>query len=249
MSQFNFYDFNLTAGGSQYLPVVGSYFRIISATGDVSVQQDNGATGGPFQPGRGLKNQNFQALTIFDKSGAANKGVIMVAGADFVDDRITGEVSVIDGGKSRTLSGVAYTFGFSAGAHVGGPPFAILYNPAGSGKNLIVKTCSFSANTAGTYTLDWRNTNTEGTDAPSSLIPKNFGQPASSAKAYLSNGAAAGAGDWPVSQVAAVLAANQVNNVIFQEPHVVRPGFGLRIRGYNNNVQLLGQMEYIEDLA
>ncbi|MBD5803860.1 hypothetical protein AZOA_33010 [Azoarcus sp. Aa7] len=132
------YDFTLTAGGMQRLPVVGDFFKVLSSTGTINVNVDTGASL-DLMPGQGLREFNFNTLTITDKSGAANSGKILVGFSGMIDDRVTGEVSVIDGGRSRTLAGVAFWGKGYAAAVAGQLSFVALCNPVGSGKKLLVE--------------------------------------------------------------------------------------------------------------
>ena len=70
------------------------------------MRPDGGSSLSPLYAGQGQRKE-FQRLTVTDKSGAANVVLIIVADDDFIDDRITGEVSVIDGSKARTKTGAA----------------------------------------------------------------------------------------------------------------------------------------------
>lgn len=144
---FKFYDFAMAAGAPQVLPVSGTYFRILSCTGSVYIRLQDGSIAGPFAAGQGLKNQKFDALILIDASGAANKGVIIIAGADFVDDRITGEVSVIDGEKARTLAGSmlsAAPFKVASAAQLA---MVQIWNPSTT-KNLILSQISYVSTVA-----------------------------------------------------------------------------------------------------
>lgn len=85
------YSFNVAAGGSYRLLVAGKYFKILSATGPVSVLSDFG-TLAPMIAGYGLTDTAFSYLYITDLSGASNDVQIVVGDRNFVDSRITGQV-------------------------------------------------------------------------------------------------------------------------------------------------------------
>lgn len=149
------YDFRMAANGSFTLLVEGSFYRIQSATGAVEVRRDGGSGIGPIFPGQGERDENFTRLTIVDKSGQPNVGFIVVSDGTFVDDRISGEVSVIDGNKSRTAAGGAYMWRpTSIGANFN---HAQLWNPAGSGKDIIVDAFFLTSSLAGAVSV-CRNT-------------------------------------------------------------------------------------------
>lgn len=137
------YDFTLGAGGMQRLPVVGDFFKVISATGTINVNVDTGATL-DLLPGQGLREFKFNTLTITDKSGAENTGKVLVGFSGMIDDRVTGEVSVIDGAASRVYSGVSFSTYQVVTAVAGMYPALQLWNPPGSGKDLVVSGMALS---------------------------------------------------------------------------------------------------------
>jgi hypothetical protein len=131
------YDFTIPAGGAVQLAVCGSTAKILTASGLVQIQTDTGARV-LAMPGQGVRNFDFGKITLVDKSGAVNKGFIWIADADMIDDRITGEVSVIDGGKSRVISGSSFLgVGFAVGTAYDVPKVQLL-NPAASGKRIVI---------------------------------------------------------------------------------------------------------------
>lgn len=118
------------------LVVSGDYFKIRASLGAVTVIGDTFGSMSGMLAGQGQRGVNFQRLTLVDETGFLNIGSILVSDGTFIDDRINGEVSVIDGGKSRTLSGSAM-MGYGATAGVAGNHAHIqLLNPTGSQRNL-----------------------------------------------------------------------------------------------------------------
>lgn len=101
------YRLDLTANQAQILLVEGGLYKIMSATGAVAINREGGSVLNPMLAGQG-ERVDFKRLTVTDVTGAANTVYLLVADDSFIDDRITGEVSVIDGGKSRTLAGAAF---------------------------------------------------------------------------------------------------------------------------------------------
>lgn len=218
------YDFTLTAGGMQRLPVVGDFFKVISATGTINVNVDTGATL-DLLPGQGLREFDFNALTISDKSGAANVGKILVGFSGMIDDRVTGEVSVIDGGKSRSIAGQAFQYGLGVSAGVGLYAIAQIQNPAGSGKNVIVKAYKIAAQTAGVVAVAMN-------DAPlqadvSGTASKLIGSANNPALKFYA-GAIAGAAGPGYYDIANLQANSEISKVL-QEPWVLVPGVTMKI--------------------
>lgn len=235
------YDFTLTAGGAFVLPVEGSYYRIISSTGAVEVKRDGGSGVGPIYAGQGERDEEFKRLTLIDKSGAANTGYIVVSDGTFVDDRITGEVSVIDGGLARTITNSAFIgYGIVTPATTtnnGG--LQIWNNAAIGGKNIVVEQMSFYSNVANTGV----NMNLQNTALTTLFNP---------ARSKLGNGA-----DSTIAQVrsqegtawsATILGvlfvdtANKTMPFIPKEPIVIPPQWGLVIRDGLVTAHTLGIM-------
>lgn len=131
------YDFRLTAGGSFPLLVEGEYVRVMSSTGPIEIQADNYDLG-PLSAGQGMEGSDFRRLLIVDKSGSPNIGTVLVASSGFIDQRINGEVSVIDGGKARTRAGNAYLGYVLRGAGASNAHVQ-LWNPVGSGRVFVVE--------------------------------------------------------------------------------------------------------------
>lgn len=105
------YDFNLASGSSQRFDVLGTQFRVISATGPVLVKADTGeewtlSAGQGFDvlasvrmPGTegGLRPvRPFGALTLRNLIGAANVGTIFIGDSGFLDSSVTGNVTIVD---------------------------------------------------------------------------------------------------------------------------------------------------------
>lgn len=88
MKTTTLYDFTLTAGGSQRIEADANFYKILTATGDVSITRNGGSTVKPMRAGRGERNVEFLSLTIKDLSGAPNSGTILVGDSDFIDDTI-----------------------------------------------------------------------------------------------------------------------------------------------------------------
>ena len=101
--QGQIYDFMLSAGGSQQLAVVGSSVKLVDSTGPIELRTDTGVRV-PLMPGQGFRGIDFGSLTMIDKSAAQNSGKLLVISGEMTDNRIVGEVSVVDGAKSRVLS-------------------------------------------------------------------------------------------------------------------------------------------------
>lgn len=122
------YDFTLTANGSQQIQADANFYKILTASGDVSITRDGGSTVKPMRAGRGERNVQFLTLTIRDLSGAPNSGTILVGDSDFIDDTIVLSSAInlrpeaISGFYASTvaLAAVSSTPVFLPGANTGG---------------------------------------------------------------------------------------------------------------------------------
>lgn len=76
------------------MPVSGSYFRILSALGNVAVTGDTFGKLGPIFEGQGLEKTNYNRLTIQDTSGSANAGTVLVSEANFIDQTLYGSITL-----------------------------------------------------------------------------------------------------------------------------------------------------------
>lgn len=173
MRSFKIYDFTLSAGGAMPLLVEGGYFKIYSCTGVLAVSIDGGSTIGPINTGQGMKTE-FKRLTIVDQSGAANVGKIIVASDEFVDGRISGEVSVIDGEKARTLAGQMMMASISQGAVAGQLPHCQLWNSSAT-KNLIVMQLSLMSTSLIQFQLGFYNAALTADNSATQLLNKKQG--------------------------------------------------------------------------
>src|SRR5688500_10394922 len=125
------YSLVIPASGSFPLLTSGDYFKGLSATGAFETTGDTFRTLGAILAGQGLEGVAFSRLTFRDTSGASNTLRVLIAGDKFIDDRITGEVSMIDGGKARTISNAAFAWANGCGPIAAKFSAAQLYNPIG----------------------------------------------------------------------------------------------------------------------
>lgn len=135
------YDFSVPPNGGQVIDVKGRFIKYRSGNSAIRVRLSSGGYV-DLLPGQGVWGVDYTGLTVNDRSGFQNAGTILAGDFDFRDDRITGTVDVVDGGKARTL-GDAAMIGFSYQSAVAAK-FAgcQLWNPAGSGKNAYVEQVS-----------------------------------------------------------------------------------------------------------
>lgn len=246
------YDFNLTAGGSQNLAVVGTSFKLLSSTGPVQVLANTGARV-LLMPGQGIRRFEFDSLTIIDKSGAANVGQILITGSDdknaeMIDDRITGEVSVIDGARLRVLANSAFLASRSWTPAAATYGTAEIWNPAGSGKNLIVEEINLmQAGGSGLsygFAVGWANT---AQYAATITAASKKGGGTAGVGVVARNDEAVLLGGLTSSIYSYFPPVNQSMPVGLKEPFVIQPGQALRVQQMSVAVPISVGFQWFEE--
>jgi len=245
MTPTKIYSLLIPAGGSFQLQAVGDYFKLVSASADVEVRGDTFGTIGVIKAGQGLRRTPFQRLEFKEVSGFQNSIQVLVGGSDFVDERIAGSVEVIDGGRNRTLAGSAFFAEVSVAASAAMYSVAQLFNPVGSGGNLVVNRLNLASGAGGAFGVGWH--------AGAVLAPlggtaskRVSGGFVSVAQTRGGTTAAIGAvGQWFTMQ----MPANGFVPYKMEEPIVLPPGTGLSVWSGAVNVDLRASVEYWEDVA
>jgi len=195
------YDFTLGAGGSQLISVPGTYFKVLTASGGtVRVRLDTGESY-KLKPGQGARlpaGKWFRDLSIIDTSGGANVGTIFVGDSGSIDDRITGDVSIVDliGTNVQTAQLSDNSLGFTA------TPFVA----PGANPNGIILRSSMIESTAGAGgTTQVRLV--AALTAPVAIVP-------AAQSIILNTGYSSGSGD-------------VVRSYVFDQRRQIPPGWGL----------------------
>lgn len=230
MKPAQIYVYAVPANGVVSIPVEGSFFKIIASTGPVSVGGDAFGSIGPILAGQGLKDEKFRGLQVQDVSGSVNVVKILIADRGFVDDRITGEVSVIDGGKSRVISNSAF-FGYGVGPNAAGQyAYAQLWNPVGSNKRVVIEALTTGIFTGGTVpnVVNYAMVQTQMSTLQSAGKSKLSGGANSSASFYSETSAIQIAARFPGASFFDLYfeAVNRPFVQKFVEPVVLLPGWG-----------------------
>jgi len=213
------------ANGSFPLQAMGDYFKILSATTDIEVRGDTFGTIGLIKAGQGLRNTDFNRLEFRDVSGFTNTIQVLVGDSDFVDERITGSVEVIDGGLNRTIANAAFASskGLTPATSTNNVGIQIFNN--GSTKNVIVEQVQVMSNaTSGVFILRVDNV---ALGSPVAAVSKLAGG-ADSAIANLRSQEGVA---WSGKTIAQIGWNAAFQNVAFtpKEPIVLPPGFGLSV--------------------
>lgn len=243
------YDLNIPVGGSQAIDVAGDRVQFLSATDPFAVIEvrPNFAQGNiTLKPGQGMRfSEQVQRWVVFNKGTVALTGMMLIGTGDFIDQRISGTVDVIDGGKARTLGNVAFAGFTYQGAVAAQCGRVQLWNPAGSGKNVVVEqvltlaggvatACHIKLNTAALTTLDQVGQSKKSGGTASVMELRRDSTATPSAAPML---------------LAAGMPASQLTPYKPVEPVVLIPGYGLLIYGTVVNTDIGASFEWYEDAA
>jgi hypothetical protein len=237
------FDFNLGANQSQHIDVVGTFLKYKAGTGMIRVRL-NGGGYIDLLPGQGVNNVNFTSVDVQDRTGAANSGTLLAGMYDFRDDRITGTVDVVDGGKARTKANMAFSAAVWSPASAGNYTTAQIFNPAGSGKNVVCSQIILTTDFSAVIVIGWNN------QANGALLG-TFNSKLSGGASSVAQQANNGLPGLPTNfkYLGAYQASTNAPFIYkFAEPVVLQPGYGLSVQ--NNamaNGAIQANFEFIEE--
>jgi hypothetical protein len=189
---------------------------------------------------------------VQDISGAANKGTIIAGSFDFHDDRISGTVDIVDGGKARTIAGGAFATGVGSAAPAAGCySRAQLWNNTGSGMRCVVESVSiFNLNASAIGVNLVRGTTQFSAVDLGPGVNKNMGIAAGSSVAHFYSDAYQTNTPYGLGQVALYAASVQAGGsfmFLLKEPIVVLPGTALVIWGTTPALPFTVGFEWFEE--
>ncbi len=253
-------DFDLTAGlADRVVNSPGTLFYLDkTSTGICTVEGsvDQGTTMNPLlaSPGFSLFNEaGFSGFRI-NASAQPGKTLRVVIGSGITikpgDPVSSGSIATqtVDAGLVRSLNGQAFLGTANNNAPVAAQnPNVELWNPAASGKSVIVESVSFATQTAQTVVLGDSSTALATLMANGSVMSKQpagaVGTSAGKAEVRYTNQVGA-----PIINSIGqyLIAANIPNLITFKEPVVLLPGRGLLLYGVTVNTYLLANFEWFE---
>lgn len=150
-----YYDINLAVNKTTNIPAEGRYFRYYSgnaggADSSVLVKSDTSALVAILKPGQSIRvPENVKTWHIANYRNAGTiSGIVVIGDGEISDDQVTGTVEVVNGELNRVKAGQCF-IGLAASGDVAGQYSASeLWNPAGSGKNLIMNKASVMSGVA-----------------------------------------------------------------------------------------------------
>jgi hypothetical protein len=260
----NFYNFQATDEAGVFQQIFGNYVYFIKAdltgTDDdtILLTDQTGQHRVILTPGQGVDlDGNVTDWYVYNHAGVGTiKGVLLIGKGRFYDNRPAGAtrvvgtvrtegvVDVVDGGKARTLDGVAYVAAIGVGSGGEGTyQHGQIWNPPSSGKRLIVESLSVASSTATQLNVHMVNATLANiAEAPANKLANG---PASVAQMRLESNAT------PKPHLnflqCTLLAGGIPLLVPFKEPIVVLPGYGIMVRGQVANIGIYMNLEYFEE--
>lgn len=250
-----YYDISVAANGQQDVQAPGRYLYYLNgnaggADNTIVVKLGMGGTKVLLKPGQSVRlPADAKDITDWVISNYANTatilGQVLIGKGEFTDSTISGSVQVIDGGKSRTLAGGAFVANGGANAVAAQYSCTQLWNPAGSGKRLIVESLQVVAVAAPvTAQLLFMNTLLGGSTINQYGQSKLAGGAASAAAAY-GVSTASSASSTPFMTLSAATYSSPV--VKLAEPFILQPGWGLTLWGASVNTTMGANFEWYEE--
>lgn len=247
------YDITIAANTTRQLDAPGSYFYYYagSAGGADSTITLRGLSSGlrlilkPGQAFRLPKGQTENAWVLTNYAGAATIiGTVLVGDGEVTDNRITGSVEIIDGGKARTLALQSFLAYASCGGVAANMAHVQLWNPIGSGKNAIVKQAIVNSTVANSIYLTSYNTQ----------LTTNNGFATNKKIGAADSVSIIGSQNNPTALQTKLfyafdISANQVVSMIFNEPIILPPGTGLTVRGSALASSVVANIDFYEESA
>lgn len=231
------YDFTLPANGGQQFDAKGKFIKYIAGTGKIRVRFSRGDYV-DLLPGQGVRDLTFDSFQVQDRTGSGNVGVVLAGDFSFRDDRISGTVDVVDGGKSRTIAntafmGLAYQPGVAANySHVQ------IWNPVGSGRVIYLEQITMT--TTGTTNLNLYTSAAALATLSGNPLAKKVGGSASAMQYYR--------GAYAAAQGTAIGALDPTQKSYkFSEPLLLMPGAGLAILNATLGNDLGATFEHFEE--
>ena len=180
-----------------------------------------------------MKNRKGEATII---------GSVILGEGEFQDNRISGSVEVIDGGKNRTLANQAFMGAKYVPGVAGNTPEAQLWNPPGSGKRLIVERITRTCANGGGVGVFWSNQ--QGATFAGNPLSKLAGGAASVAQLRTTSTVGNQTAPYLFNDV--LLAGVAVSFQLI-EPIIVPPGWGLTVGNTVIAGDVIGGFEYFEE--
>lgn len=237
---------SLAANQTWPLQIAGDFFRVESCEWPVTVEiMSAGRVVGRMA---NVRAGDFVRDIVFDQvrvvNGATAQAVtVQIAGGGVGSDRIVGEVAVIEGGATRTKAGQAFAGANKTAAAAGQYPHVQLWNPAASGKRVIVSEIGIDTSVAGDVAVRWSNAALAALATNPNGVSKMLGGGGSAAEVRAeANAAILGAG-----QLYGIAAATTHIIHKLTEPMIINPGYGVIVVAVTVATSVRGNFQFYEE--
>ncbi len=168
--------FTIGASESKRFEKAGRYLEIIDAAGPLHIDMNDGSGNRADSMRNALSGfyseEPFSAFEVTNP-GAAQTVTIMITDRRGGSRRQPGTVSVIDGGRARTLSGASFIAPVIGAAVAAQNTHAQLWNPNTATRRIVLKSITISSSVAGRMHI--RIHNTAATTSWGTMFNKNIG--------------------------------------------------------------------------
>lgn len=247
------YDIAIAPGQVRDIFCQGSYVYFYSgnaggADATITVNQDSRGQRVLLMPGQAYRMPVGDAGTRWLIGNLKDEGTIVgrlvIGQGELTDNRVTGSVEVIDGDRNLTNAGLM--FSGSSGSNPNASLYAVsqLWNPVGSGKNIVVKCCNFSTPNGQAAVLNIGNVQMA-TDVTATRSANKLSGGANSA-AMVRHGHSETIPTTGFLQ-AYNMTANQIVTWKACGPLVIKPGFGFNLTGAAINTSATLNVEWLEE--
>lgn len=169
-------------------------------------------------------------------------GNVIIGSGYFLDNGVVGTVSILDGGKSRTLAGMAFAVATAAPSVAAQFATVQIWNPVGNAKRVVVEKIYISSANSGLVKMGW---NTAANAALNSINSKLAGGAVASSSFSATTLAGNPTGFQFSGQLNVV--ANQTLVIELREPIILPPGFGFSVQQIAAAYDLNVTFEMIEE--
>lgn len=237
----------LAANQQLKIGIAGNLFRITTAQWPTSVSllKNNQIVGtmAGMLAGDYVRDIDFDGVIVTNGS-MAQQVTVQIAGGGAGSDRVLGEVSVVDGGKFRTLSNMAFLGIGAATGGAGAQATVQLFNPTTNTVNLYIESLLFSTPTAQQILIGINNAVIAGTI--STAQSKQSGG-VDSAVEIRANSVLVAAPAVAKTLLYTIVGANVAQVLNFREPIVIKPGYGCFLQTSVLATSLFSNFEFFEE--
>lgn len=235
-----------TAGEVKTFMIQGEYLEVLEAAYPIDVVMMD-RSGAQLSVMRNAEASYFSRPGRYEvvqvTSPQAQTVRIFIGSGDAGTRKTSGDVSVIDGGKSRTLAEIAFAGYGYVGAVAANLGNVQLWNPLDSGKNIVVETVRVFSATATLLYVGFNDAQLLTFDKKAKS--KKTGGPESVADIRYEASAASIVGSGIL--YADMGPINQTRIITPEEPMIILPGYGLNVRTTAVNQDLAVNFEFYED--